>query len=258
MSAAEADWIVAAAAATGSAHLARAIDCEDRLDVRVHRRRDGAARLAAFVSDGAGSAACAAQGADAAVAAAAEVIAAAPEAPLDEALARASLAAARAALAALADRQQRRLRDFACTLVGVVADESGWLALQLGDGAAVLDDGEGLQLALPPMNGEFANMTRFVSDDDAQAQLAWRSDDRTPGAVALFSDGLQRLLIDLATLRPHAPAFERLFGAMRRTDVGTQARHEALSRFLRSEPVTARTDDDTALVLAVRCDRAMR
>lgn len=39
--------------------------------------------------------------------------------------------------------------------------------MQIGDGGVVVDFGHGLQLPLTPMVGEYANMTHFITDEDA-------------------------------------------------------------------------------------------
>ena len=247
-------WRAVAACATGVAHVARGRGCDDcgavlQLDD---------ATLAMVVADGAGSAACGAQGAAGAVAAIGAALRArqAGGQPLTDAeCATGMLAAARAAVEAEASATDRPLRDYASTLVALVADDTRTLLLQIGDGAAVIDLGDGFTLPVEPMSGEYANMTRFFTDDDADAHCALRLYERPLRRAALFTDGLQRLLLDLSTMQPHAPALERLLAPLSQPAAADpQALQAALARFLDSAAVNARTDDDKTLALALRLD----
>jgi hypothetical protein len=56
----------------------------------------------------------------------------------------------------------------------------------------------------------------------------------------------------MATNTPHAPFFEPFFAGMARLGVEEEARlHENLIKFLESQAVNARTDDDKTLALAI-------
>ena len=69
--------------------------------------------------------------------------------------------------------------------------------------------------------------------------------------LALLSDGLVRLALHLPELTPHAPFFVPLLSFVASAADEDQASRQ-LAAFLDSERVCARTDDDKALVLAVR------
>lgn len=245
-------WRAVAACATGVAHLARGRGCDDCGAVL----RPDESTLAMVVADGAGSAACGAQGAAAAVAAIDRALWARQSRgqPLTDAdCASEMLAAARAAVEAEASATDQPLRDYASTLIALVADDARTLLLQIGDGGAVIDLGDGFTLPVEPMSGEYANMTRFFTDDDAAEQCALRLYERPLMRAALFTDGLQRLLLDLSTMQPHAPALERLLAPLAQPAAAdAQALQAALARFLDSAAVNARTDDDKTLALALR------
>jgi hypothetical protein len=249
-------WRVVAASEAGTSHLARGRACEDRCRARVDVTRFGTPVLSILVADGAGSVPHAAEGAELAVQAAATVLAARierAELALDESVAQELLAAMRSRIAQVAEERGEPVRTFACTFVGVLSTPETTLVMQIGDGGAVVDVGNGLELAITPMEGEYANSTRFVIDDDAAEYLATC---RYPHAVmraAVFSDGIQRLALDFATGRPHAPLFERLFDVTASAPSGREEElHAALVRFLNSPDVNERTDDDKTLALAVR------
>lgn len=242
-----------AASAAGTGHVAQGLGCDDAVSCALIDSALHGPLLSIWVADGAGSATHGAAGAALAVRAAHDTLLTRSVEPLDEALLRSCLAAARQQIDDSAQERDLGPRDFACTLLGVVASAARTLTLQLGDGGIVLDLGDGLELATPPMNGEYANTTRFATDDDAPAAVVVREWSRCSVRAAVFTDGLQRLALDLATLRPHLPLFDRLFAVLASAPPDSDAALQAaLRRFLDGVEVNARTDDDKTLALAVR------
>lgn len=215
----------------------------------------GEPALMAFVADGAGSAAQAEVGAQTAVAAAATFCRTQANtigASFDAHLVRDLVIACRQALLAKAEAQALPLREFACTLLGVIAFRDQTLAFQIGDGGIVLDHGASLSLAITPMSGEYVNMTHFLIDEDAAARIAIGQFKRVE-RMALFSDGLQRLALSLNDLKPHEPFFAPFFKTLAHVPAPDRDKLDAaLAQFLSSDKVNARTDDDKTLILAVR------
>lgn len=248
-------WRVAAASMAGTSHVASGRTCEDSCHALVRTTPRGSPVLAMFVADGAGSAAFGGEGARLAVDSAAqtlEVRLAQLDGPPDATVMADVLAGVRARIEAASEARARSPRDFACTFLGVLSTPAATLVMQIGDGGIVLDVGEGLELALAPMSGEYANTTRFVTDDDALAAMATRTYPHPALRAAVFSDGMQRLALDIATLRPHQPLFARLFDVMRSVTPSQEGElHAALVRFLDGREVNERTDDDKTLALAV-------
>lgn len=249
------NWRVVAATVAGTAHVERGRGCEDHCLARVQRNVGGEPVLSIFVADGAGGAACGGTGAALAVQTADALLGALLRHEvwrLDATLAAEVLQAVRLDLYDAAAAQQRLPRDYACTLIGLVSTPTASLAMQIGDGGLVLDTGAGLEVPIAPMIGEYANSTRFVTDADAPVRWTHRFYPAPVQRAAAFSDGLQGLALDLATLQPHAPLFDGLFAAL--TSAPPEQNEllpEALARFLDSEQVNARTDDDKALALAL-------
>ena len=159
----------------------------------------------------------------------------------------------RVAQAAEPDRSDRR--EFACTFLGaVVAD--GWAGLvQIGDGAIVVDGGDGLESYASfvwPRRGEYANETYFATDDRAAEHVDLDLLPRRIDEIALLTDGLQGLVLDYARRAPHGPFFARVFAPFRAASDDCAALSAQLAAFLASPRVRARTDDDTTLILATR------
>jgi hypothetical protein len=223
------DWWVVGASVRGSAH--------EHGDGPLQDAHAWAATDDGFViavADGAGSAARSDVGAAAAVAAAV----AAPDDPV---------AAARRAIEAIGGD----LGELACTLLVAVVAADGVRLHAVGDGAAVVADADGrLVVPLPPDRGEFRNETVFVTSDGWEQAIRTAS---VPSAdvtgLALLTDGLELLALDVASGTPHPPFFAPL---LQFAAAGGAAAE--LVAFVGSERVRTRTDDDCTLVLAVpRC-----
>lgn len=152
--------------------------------------------------------------------------------------------------AAAADAEPR---DLAATLVAALVDPTGSVFAQLGDGAIVTGTEGSFAPVFWPANGEYANTTFFVTDDNAIANLHVECSSRSVDEVAVFTDGLQMLALRYATKEAHAPFFEPLFQRLRPLLPGeAPALSELLKEYLASELITARTDDDKSLLLATR------
>lgn len=156
---------------------------------------------------------------------------------------------------------------YSCTLVGVVAGPGGAMLLQVGDGAAVIKtdptagaglhrpadpDGPPYELVAWPEETEFLNHTFFVTAHDAGSHLRVHHVHGRIGEFALFTDGLQHLVLDRKTKTPHQPFFRTIFKPL-----ADKPEHDIksswwLERQLGSDHVTKRTDDDTSIVIARR------
>lgn len=250
------NWRVVAASEIGTAHIANGSVCEDSCWALVEPLSTGQSFLSMFVSDGAGSAAKGGEGAELAIEAAAEFLTGKlrqGEFGFSDSLATELVMAVRDRIYAKAAADGLKARDFACTFLGVLSSPSGTLVFQIGDGGVVLDVGAGLEVAVTPMSGEYANMTHFVTDEDAIGVLATKVYPDPALRAAAFSDGLQRLALNMATNTPHDPFFTPFFnGLARATSEQEQQLQPLLVKFLGSAAVNERTDDDKTLALAVR------
>lgn len=248
-------WRTVHATAVGTSHVVAGKACEDDCWAFVEDGPAGVPHLWAFVADGAGSAANGGEGARTAIHAAAAFAGALRSRAvqcLDERLARECVEAVRRSVAERAIEEDLRPRDFACTFLGLVSSEHGTLGFQVGDGGIVIDVGEGLEAPIKPMQGEFANMTHFVTDDDALDLLQCFHRDVRAARVALFSDGLQRLALNMSSNVPFEPFFSKLFLVLKSSRPTQEDQLQAaLVQFLESPAVNERTDDDKSLALAI-------
>jgi hypothetical protein len=248
-------WRVVCASEVGTSHSYSGVRCQDSSWASVDASPNNGDLLSIFVSDGAGSASKGGEGADLAIEAATAFIS--EKTKLGGLVLSASFATdlvqiIRMRIGAYAELHELKSRDFACTFLGVLSCSSGTLVFQIGDGGIVLDFGAGLEVPVEPMTGEYANMTNFVTDDNAIEMLASR---RYPSKVlraAAFSDGLQRLALDIANNTAYEPFFKPFFdGLAKSTAEQEEMLQRLLSKFLQSQAVNERTDDDKSLALAV-------
>ena len=250
------NWRITAASVIGSSHVANGAQCQDSCWAQVDGFPTGGQLLTMFVADGAGSALKGGEGAELAIQAAADFIDKKlndGEFGLSDFLSVDLVVAVREKIYAKASTDGLTARDFACTFLGVLSSEAGTLAFQVGDGGIVVDTGEGLELAIVPMSGEYANMTHFVTDGDAVQRLVSKTYVGPALRVAAFSDGLQRLALNLAEGTPHRPFFAKFWHGLETAKPEQDDElHAALVRFLGSQAVNERTDDDKTLVLAMK------
>lgn len=248
-------WQLVYASEVGTSHTHTGTPCQDICWAQVHQLGDGQLLLSVFVADGAGSATKGGEGAELAIDAAAAFVAKKVqqgEFGLSDTFATNIVLSVRERIYATAEAGKVDARDFACTFLGVLSTSTGTLVLQVGDGGVVIDTGAGLEVAVVPMSGEYANMTHFVTDKDAVTVLTTKSYPNRALKVAAFTDGIQRLALNLATNTPHEPFFSPFFNSMAKATTEQENQlHGLLVKFLGSQPVNERTDDDKTLALAL-------
>ncbi len=160
----------------------------------------------------------------------------------------------RGELAALAATDGADLRDYACTMLGAVIGASAAAYVQLGDGAIVVSGDEPGQYnwIFWPQHGEFANSTFFLTQDCVEGMLQFESGPAVD-EIAVFSDGIERLVLDMAARTVHSPAFQPMFGWLAGTEPDRSGEpSRGLLAYLGSDHVNRRTDDDKTLVMATR------
>lgn len=252
------DWVVAAATAIGSSHVASGESCQDALQLHLGCNSIGESFIAIAISDGAGSAVHGLKGAETSTKHSVELLVAGAMSGEYRAGVESNQCAD-----LLTDVQHRigeearefgcEPRDLACTFLGALVWPESATFLQIGDGAIVYRTAEvaaDYDLAFWPATGEYANTTHFVSDDDALFNLQVKHLAAAVDELALFTDGIQRLALDYAERRPHVPFFKPIFDHLRSATSGDLS--EDLRMFLESERVAERSDDDKGMVLVAR------
>ena len=240
-------WNVAGASEIGIAHVNSGLPCQDAS--RYFSVED---TLIACVADGAGSARHSDQGAagavDAFVVIAKDMLQRSEPGDLME-IASAAFEAARDAVLKIAGDDPR---EYATTLSGVIIKGDELVALQIGDGAVVVDDAVVLDsyTSTHANAGDYANETRFLTEADAKP-ISYSTAEHV-NRVALLTDGLDNIALEnngyLRT--PFKPFFDPMFNWIERLD--DSDKDAQLGQFLVSERVRAKTNDDVTLLLAFR------
>lgn len=258
-------WRYALASAIGSSHVRSGTPCQDASACEVFSPA-GASTFIGIVSDGAGSAPLSQVGARTACQiwreeAEAVLALGGGVAALDRDFALEALERLQVTLTRLARRARRPLRDFACTLLFAALDERSAAFAQIGDGAIVISSAgaESLPAARRydwvfwPQQGEYANQTHFATEAGAAQRLCFEQRSEPIEELALFSDGLQGLVLDSRLRTAHGRFFEPMFVAVRYAAPGrSEGLCRSLERFLCSRAIESRTDDDKSLILASR------
>jgi len=250
-------WRVTGASVTGTSHSGNGKPCQDYSSY-VHTVVGGSSVLAIAISDGAGSAQLSHVGSRETVD---YLLAILPKRipkliEANENSAREIFKEVRGHLNVVAIDQGCDPADLACTLLLAVLGEFVSFFVQVGDGAWVMQkDGE-YSVPIWPDNGEYVNETTFLTSPQWEERLGWCSAYGRISHVAGFTDGLERVGLHMATKSVFAPFFDPLFSVIRQL-ADDEKLKSALSEFLSSERLAARTDDDKTLVLACNHDPLM-
>jgi hypothetical protein len=167
-----------------------------------------------------------------------------------------SVASVREDLLTEADRLGLRPRELAATLLcAVLADQ--WSAFaQVGDGAIVTPEAgtDSWAWLFWPQRGEYANTTSFLTDPTALQILQVDMLVHAQYEVAVFTDGLQHLLLDYQQQTVNSKWFEQMLRPIRLSTADGEDRElsAALAKYLNSPIVTPHADDDMTLIMASR------
>lgn len=251
------DWRACGASIQGSSHVRAALPCQDANATRSFQSDLGEVFLVA-VADGAGSASQGHEGATLMVKGLAdrcEIVArsAAGRAPVEL---KKVIEELREELVALSVTNRMPLREFSCTVLCALLHPEWSVFAQIGDGAIVVpEDGtDQWNWIFWPQRGEYANTTQFITDANAMEELQIDVLHHPVRDIALFTDGIQHLVLHYETQQVHSPFFESMLGPLRAslTPGRDERLDESLSMYLSSAAVQAKADDDLTLLLASR------
>ncbi|MFZ5830451.1 MAG: PP2C family serine/threonine-protein phosphatase [Planctomycetota bacterium] len=248
-------WKVLGESLAGTSHVAAGLPCQDCWSA-LELRLAAECYLILSCADGAGSATHAQRGSEVCCTAFIDIVADQLEqgAKLSDFGRNRVLEIGRRVVRALereAEIAKVPLRELSCTLLGAVIGETSALFAQVGDGAIVVRTQEGYRPVFWPQSGEYASTTYFVTGGDLERMLQCELIEERVEEVALFTDGLERLLLHFATRTAHRPFFEPTFRTLRNAESVDSLRAHFHS-FLDSPAVNSRTDDDKTLLLALR------
>jgi Protein phosphatase 2C len=252
-------WRWAGACAIGTAHIKSGFECQDRAACRTVDTSSGPV-IVAVVSDGAGSSQKAAMGATIVCTEVHRRIAAYLRSggrlpSIDTECVADWIDSIRDKIGLAANAAALSPRDYAATLIALLADNDRAVVVHVGDGAATVRNRETQEWSVPtwPFHGEYVSTTRFVIDDP-QAKFEIAHIDSSIDRFAVFSDGIENLVLDQRKKSAPAPFFERLLQPVATWEGHGRSRKlsKQLRNYLDSETVCAGTDDDKSLILGAR------
>lgn len=158
----------------------------------------------------------------------------------------------KSALEQEAARQGIEVREMATTLLVALSFPDQVLFAQVGDGALVLRDNKGeLHTVTPPRTSEYCNETDFVTGLLSEEEMHLSRFEEEASHIALFTDGLEPVALNMSEATPHAPFFTPLFQFVAHAESSPEAKPQ-LEQFLRSPRLRDRVEDDLTLVLMAR------
>lgn len=251
------EWCYAAASVVGLSHIRDGSRLQDANHCFIARGVNGRRVLFAVVSDGAGSAKFGGQGASIIcrtfASQARSALRDAPELPDDETI-WTWLDIARDRIQLAAKKRELTPRDFAATLVLVMASPETIVTAHIGDGAIVARDKENALWSVlsEPHNGEYASTTYFVTDDPQPTLRIGRHPNQF-NAIATFTDGIENLVLDSVTGAASSAFFAPMAKPLDASSaIGKDSKlNWSLAEFLASDRLNERTDDDKTLIIAV-------
>jgi hypothetical protein len=257
------EWRVAHTSVIGTSHEKNGLPCQDAGCCRIVSDPEGRHVLLAVACDGAGSASRSLDGATLTVDRfLKEFSEATRHSGLDgitKEFVGDWLSRLRAEIRDRAEVAELSPREFACTILGAVIGQDRAAFFQVGDGAIVVSnraEPDDYGWVFWPQHGEFANETNFITQDNALEVLEFELEERCVDEVAMFTDGIERLVLDLQEKTAHAPFFRTLFGWLIKTEPVAVSEEipasEVVSHYLGSKQINDRTDDDKTLILASR------
>ena len=263
------EWTVSCACAQGVSHVAAGQPCQDAAGVRIvpwGMKKKTPYTVILAVADGAGSAERSEEGSQLAVATALDSI----ESELRpqrgkrprrrgtrnlKKFLKMAFDGAAKAIEEKASEDGADVRQYATTLLIAIAVDDVVAAGQTGDGAIVARIGEReYRTLIVPQRGQYRNETTFITEPGSAPQIMAQSKTAVD-RLALFTDGLEGLVIVQADGSPHAPFFSGLFRWIERQNGDHKAIEDGLTRLLNAPKTRSKTHDDLSIAVACRAAR---
>jgi hypothetical protein len=158
---------------------------------------------------------------------------------------------ARSQLKDIALSRGLELRDFASTLVGCITSREKGCFFHVGDGFAIHLRHTGESVLSHPENGEYADETYFVTDDNWQDHLRVTpiADINRGCLIGLMTDGASPFAVDRAKTGFYRPFIDPVVNFL--SEASQHSGNQALQSVLENERTLAITADDKTLLLAL-------
>lgn len=244
-------WQIIGASVKGSSHYRTGLPCQDFHD---HEILDNFA--VASVADGLGSAQKSDEGSKIAVRTSIEYIKSyiqnhekdnCNETDWNIAVLNAFIEA-RKKLSEIAQAYNLPVKYFATTLLIALMTPNLVITGHIGDGAIIARFNDtSIRTISAPERGEYANEVMPVTSSNALDSIRINT-FTSIDALALLTDGIQHLTMNLSENRPFVPFFEPFFNAIT-SKMNIKENKTKLAEFLNSDMINSKTDDDKTLVI---------
>lgn len=214
-------WRIASAFEIGLSHIGSGTPCQDYAAHRVLRTREGPV-LVAVVCDGAGSAAHSEIGSWLASTTFVELVEihfadGGSLTDIDRGRVVNWVELTAECLTDRASQDGNASKDYSCTLIAAIVGNEAAVFAQIGDGAIVVGDGDsdGWSWVFWPQHGEYANQTMFILSGNGVDALSYDLAPRRIDELAIFSDGIERMVLHIATKTVNDRFFDQMFVPVR-------------------------------------------
>jgi len=140
------------------------------------------------------------------------------------------------------------LRDYACTIVGAVIGEKKAIFFQIGDGGIVIKENKNFNVVFWPIEGMYVNMTNFITDKNYENNLRVTISNNYLEGLTLFTDGLQRQILDMQKREAYQRFFDYVFDIFDKYDDSNIL--EEFYLLLDGNEIRKRSDDDRTFIIA--------
>lgn len=143
------------------------------------------------------------------------------------------------------------VKEYSCTLLGALLTENGACFFQIGDGSLIHwpKDKNGEVIFWPP-KFEYANQSAFITDTNASDTLQFCHISKPISEVALLTDGLEKVALQLSEKKVFEPFFKPIRACLNSLEETSLELNQKLAEFLNSPQINQRTDDDKTLIVA--------
>jgi len=259
-----AQWNTAFASVIGTSHEKTGTSCQDACHCRIIQASDGQEIFLGIVSDGAGSASRSEVGSTLVVQMFLDKFGTLIKSEKDMHLINRNfvldwLEEVRAQIFIRATKEALSPREFACTILGAIVGLNNSIFFQIGDGAIVVSETplDEYYCIFWPQHGEFANQTNFITQENLSEILEFESSQGSVNRITLFTDGIERLVLDFSDRSVYPPALNSIFEWLQNNQQVNpdEKSSSVLFNYLNSSFINSRTDDDKSLVMATRATK---
>lgn len=252
-------WRTAYSSVIGTSHERAGTPCQDASYCRIIQDQEGNDILLAVCSDGAGSATRSEIGSrltvDSFLVKFGDVIRKVSLCKIDRDFVLNWLESLKVEISERAELEGLNSKEFACTVLAALVGPDNAIFFQIGDGAIVISEvgSKDYSPMFWPQHGEFANQTNFILQDNIEKVLEFAFIKQSLETVSIFTDGIERLVLDFSSRTVHGPAFYPIFDWLEKCEPSSdESPSSALTAYLNSNSINSRTDDDKTLVMATR------